>query len=140
VQGAFRLNGWVGRTDILRRVEAPSALGAWSYEVIDTKLARETKDGTVLQLCLYSDLVASVQGTRPTFGCVVAPWSDFVPQAYRIDDYLAYCRRVQSGLEAAIGERGTTEIYLATCTLSIAAGCVTPWASSQSKNSIAARA
>src|ERR1700693_1534750 len=23
VQGAFRLNGWVGRTDILRRVETP---------------------------------------------------------------------------------------------------------------------
>jgi predicted RecB family nuclease len=111
VQGAFRLNGWVGRTDILRRVETTSDLGAWSYEVIDTKLARETKGGTVLQLCLYSDLVASVQGTRPTFGYVVAPWSDFVPQAYRIDDYLAYCRRVQSGLEAAIGERGTTEIY-----------------------------
>jgi predicted RecB family nuclease len=59
VQGAFRLNGWVGRTDILRRVETPSDLGAWSYEVIDTKLARETKGGTVLQLCLYSDLVAS---------------------------------------------------------------------------------
>src|SRR5208282_5617667 len=65
VQGAFRLNGWVGRADILRRVETPSDLGTWSYEVTDTKLARETKGGTVLQLCLYTDLVASVQGTRP---------------------------------------------------------------------------
>ena len=35
VQGAFRLNGWVGRTDI-RRIETPSDLGAWSYEVTDT--------------------------------------------------------------------------------------------------------
>ncbi len=52
VQGAFRLNAWVGRTDILRRIGTPSDLGAWSYEVIDTKLARETKGGTVLQLCL----------------------------------------------------------------------------------------
>ncbi len=58
VQGAFRRNAWVGRTDILRRIETPSDLGAWSYEVIDTKLARETKGGTVLQLCLYADLVA----------------------------------------------------------------------------------
>ena len=105
VQGAFQLNGWVGRTDILRRVETPSDLGAWSYEVIDTKLARETKGGTVLQLCLYSDLVASVQGIRPIFSYVVAPWSDFVPQTYRMDDYLAYYRRVRSGLEAAIGEK-----------------------------------
>jgi uncharacterized protein len=31
-------------------VETPSALGVWSYEVIDTKLARETKGGTILQL------------------------------------------------------------------------------------------
>jgi predicted RecB family nuclease len=59
VQGAFRAEGWGGRTDILRRVDIPSDLGAWSYEVIDTKLARETKGGTFLQLCLYSDLVAA---------------------------------------------------------------------------------
>jgi predicted RecB family nuclease len=83
VQGAFRAEGWGGRTDILRRVEAPSDLGAWSYEVIDTKLARETKGGTVLQLCLYSDLVASVQGVMPEFAYVVAPWSDYEPQRFR---------------------------------------------------------
>ena len=111
VQGAFRLNGWVGRTDVLRRVETASELGNWSYEVIDTKLARETKGGTVLQLCLYADLVTSVQGTRPTFSYVVAPWSDFVPQIYRMDDYLAYYRRVRNSLEAAIGEHEGGEIY-----------------------------
>jgi predicted RecB family nuclease len=111
VQGAFRLNGWVGRTDVLRRVETASDLGNWSYEVIDTKLARETKGGTVLQLCLYADLVTSVQGKRPIFSYVVAPWSDFVPQIYRMDDYLAYYRRVLSSLEAAIGEHEAREIY-----------------------------
>ena len=55
-QGAFSHQGWIGRADILRRIEVPSRLGAWSYEAIDTKLARETKAGAVLQLCLYSDL------------------------------------------------------------------------------------
>jgi predicted RecB family nuclease len=49
-QGAFRSKGWVGRTDVLRRVETASDLGDWSYEVIDTKLSRETKGGTLLQL------------------------------------------------------------------------------------------
>src|SRR5439155_18288 len=34
VQGAFAHDGWSGRTDVLKRVELPSALGAWSYEVI----------------------------------------------------------------------------------------------------------
>jgi hypothetical protein len=39
-QGAVRSGSWGGRTNILRRVEKPSSLGPWSYEVIDTKLAR----------------------------------------------------------------------------------------------------
>ena len=43
VQGAFNDGHWVGRPDILKRIETPSDLGAWSYEVIDTKLARQTK-------------------------------------------------------------------------------------------------
>ncbi|MCJ8205393.1 TM0106 family RecB-like putative nuclease [Pseudomonas sp. RGM2987] len=102
VQGAFRANGWVGRTDVLRRIEAESDLGAWSYEVIDTKLARETKGGTVLQLCLYADLVGTIQGNCPTHSYVVAPWSGYEPQMYRMDDYAAYFRRVKSSLVAAI--------------------------------------
>ena len=31
---------WAGRADFLRRVEVPSDLGEWSYEVVDTKIAR----------------------------------------------------------------------------------------------------
>jgi predicted RecB family nuclease len=57
-QGALQAERCGGRADILRRIEKPSDLGAWSYEVIDTKLARETKGNTVLQICLYSDLLA----------------------------------------------------------------------------------
>ncbi|MFS2151998.1 TM0106 family RecB-like putative nuclease [Rhizobium sp. Rhizsp42] len=111
VQGAFRLNAWVGRTDILRRIDTPSDLGAWSYEVIDTKLARETKGGTVLQLCLYAELVASVQGLTPAYSYVVAPWSDYEQQIFRMDDFAAYYRRVRDGLARAIGEQGGPAIY-----------------------------
>ena len=110
-QGALQSGGWIGRTDILRRVDTPSKFGAWSYEVIDTKLARETKGGTVLQLCLYSDLLASVQGAMPEFAYVVAPWSEYQPQAFRIDDYAAYYRRVKSSLEQAVGTDADVESY-----------------------------
>src|SRR3974377_1903505 len=48
-QGALAHQGWGGRADILRRVEIPSALGAWSSEAIENKLSRETKDGDVTQ-------------------------------------------------------------------------------------------
>lgn len=109
VQGALAHDGWAGRADILRRVETPSALGAWSYEAIDTKLARETKAGTVLQLCLYSDLLHAVQGVAPEWMYVVVPWSDFEPQCYRFADYGAYYRQVKTGLAASLaagdGER-----------------------------------
>jgi predicted RecB family nuclease len=111
VQGAFRSGSWVGRTDVLRKITVPSDLGAWSYEVIDTKLARETKAATVLQLCLYADLVADVQGTRPEKSYVVAPWSNFVPQPYRMDDYGAYYRRVRSSLEKFVASQADGEIY-----------------------------
>ena len=111
VQGSFINSGWVGRTDILRRVEVPSDLGSWSYEVIDTKLARETKGGTILQLCLYSDLLAQAQGFVPEFMYIVSPWSDFEPAQYRVVDYAAYYRRVKAGLEQSLALQENKDTY-----------------------------
>lgn len=64
-QATFFGPPWHGYADFLRRVEMPSALGGWSYEAVDTKLARTAKPSHVLQLGLYSDLIAEVQGSRP---------------------------------------------------------------------------
>ncbi len=112
VQGALAREGWIGRSDILRRVDdAPSEFGEWSYEVIDTKLARETKAGTILQLALYSDLLAKAQGVAPEYMYVVAPWSDFVPQRYRFADCAAYFRKVKQGLTAELATVETSETY-----------------------------
>lgn len=111
VQGAFRSKNWSGRTDILRRVDTPSELGPWSYEVTDTKLATETKGATILQLCLYADLLADIQGVAPAHSYVVTPWSGFQPQQYRMDDYGAYYRRVQKSLETLVGTHDREEIY-----------------------------
>lgn len=62
-----------GRADFLIRTEVPSALGAFSYSPYDTKLARETRAGTILQLCLYAELLGHFQGTEPTHVYVVPP-------------------------------------------------------------------
>ncbi len=110
-QGAFIHGGWSGRTDILRKVERQSALGHWSYEVIDTKLARETKGATVLQLCLYSDLVAAAQGVSPEVMHVVTPWSGFAPQTYRTAAYAAYYRRVKHALEQSLASDAANVTY-----------------------------
>ena len=64
-QGALLDGRWGGYTDFLERVERPSAFGPWSYEVVDTKLKRRPDPKHVLQLCLYSDLLALVQGVTP---------------------------------------------------------------------------
>src|SRR5712691_6626095 len=45
VQARLDDGRWTGYADVLRRVETPSELGDWSYEVWDTKLARETRAG-----------------------------------------------------------------------------------------------
>jgi uncharacterized protein len=102
VQGALSHGRWSGRVDVLKRVEAASAFGTWSYEVTDTKLARETKAGTVLQLCVYSDLLAEAQGTVPERMHVVAPWSDFRPQTFRFADFGAFYRRAKLAFEKSI--------------------------------------
>ena len=85
-----------GYADILLRVERPSALGAWSYEVQDTKLARETKGGTILQLCAYSELLEQMQGCAPERFHVVTPDPVQPLHTYRIADYRAYYRMVRS--------------------------------------------
>jgi predicted RecB family nuclease len=101
-QATLRNGQWFGRADILRRVEKPSALGPWSYEVADCKLANETKAGTILQLSLYSELLEQAQGVAPEFMYVVPRTERFEHETYRVLDYAAYFRQVKTRLEQAI--------------------------------------
>jgi predicted RecB family nuclease len=110
-QGALRDGGWFGRPDVLRRVEKPSVRWAWSYEVADTKLARETKAATILQLALYSELLKKVQGTMPEFLWVVPPGTGFPGEKYRVTEYAAYYRYVRKRLLETVGEGVDQETY-----------------------------
>tara|TARA_R100000005_G_scaffold49016_2_gene23517 strand:- start:1981 stop:5388 length:3408 start_codon:yes stop_codon:yes gene_type:complete len=111
IQAAMQNDRWAGRADVLRKVASPSDLGDWSYEVIDTKLARETKGGSVLQLCLYADLLEEMQGLPPENLHIVAPWSDFEPQSFRYADYAAFFRRAKAAAEAATSLDDVEECY-----------------------------
>ena len=110
-QATLRSDRWHGRADFLRRVETPSRLGAWSYEVLDAKLARETRAGTILQLCLYSHMLQEIQGVLPERMHVVMPGEDLRPEPFRVHDFLAYHRLVQRRLEAAIGGAASAATY-----------------------------
>lgn len=102
VQPTLTSNRWLGRADVFLRVDRPSRLGSYSYEVVDTKLARETRAGTILQLCLYSEVVGSIQDLRPERMHVVAPGRGFAPETFRVQDYEAYYRLVKGRLETTI--------------------------------------
>ncbi len=104
VQGALADGQWYGRPDVMRRVETPSALGAWSYEIADTKLARETRAGTILQLGLYSEMLGVSQGRSPEHFYVVTPDTDVPIHTYRVDDYAAYFRLIRAQMQATVAQ------------------------------------
>jgi predicted RecB family nuclease len=95
---------WRGYADFLLRVPGPSALGEHHYEVADTKLARKTKGGALLQMCVYSDLVAAVQGRMPAEMHVALGGSGHNVDSHRLDDYLAYYRSVKARFLAAVSQ------------------------------------
>ncbi|MCY4661715.1 MAG: TM0106 family RecB-like putative nuclease [Acidobacteria bacterium] len=92
---------WSGYPDFLIRVEQPSALGAWSYEVVDAKLASLARGTALLQLLLYSDLVAAVQGCEPERTHLALGGSEGrIDASFRVVEYSAYYRAVRRIFEA----------------------------------------
>jgi uncharacterized protein len=109
-QASLKMGVWQGKADFLRKVDKPSNLGEWSYEVIDSKLAKDTRAGTILQICLYSQMVEAMQGALPEFMHVMTPEENFTMHDYRVHDFIAYHRLAQRGLLEAIA-KGTAEPY-----------------------------
>ena len=102
IQAALQDGDWVGRADVLVKVEGESDLGNWLYEPVDTKLAKETKAGSVIQLCLYAAILTTMQGTAPENLAVIPPHNDFKPDIFRYNDYAAYFRYIKSSFENAV--------------------------------------
>ena len=94
----------LGYADFLRRVDGPSDLGDWSYEVWDTKLARHATASAVLQLCMYSDLVGSLQGRLPEEMHLALGGVAREQVSFRLADYAAYYRLVAKEFEAFLAD------------------------------------
>jgi len=102
VQARLQEEQWMGYTDILLKVPATSNLGDWSYEVQDTKLAQNTRAATILQLCLYTDLLSSLQETVPAKMHVVKPGENFPSEEYSFTHFQAYYRLIRNNFEAVM--------------------------------------
>ncbi len=88
----------------------PSALGDYSYEVIDTKLGRHAKASYVLQLAFYGDLLARVQQLDPHAMHVVLGTREQV--TFTCSEYSRYFRRLLGRFTQTI-ENASTEISTA---------------------------
>jgi predicted RecB family nuclease len=99
-QPIFFNGRWMGRADFLRRVDTPSRLGSFTYEVLDTKLSRQVKPAMVHQLALYSRLVGAVQGAELPVAYVIL--GDGTVEAVDLRRFAALHRRVVGTVEAVV--------------------------------------
>ncbi|MEZ2144797.1 TM0106 family RecB-like putative nuclease [Bradyrhizobium sp. DN5] len=105
-QGALLSLPWGGWSDFLIRVERPSALGSFSYEVVDTKLKRKPDPKHILQLVLYSDLLSEIQHLEPEHAHVeLGNGKRF---SFRLNEYAAYSRYARQRLEQFVVAPPTT--------------------------------
>jgi uncharacterized protein len=105
-QATFLDHGHRGSADFLLRVDRPSLLGAHSYDVADTKLARKMKVGALLQMADYGRHLQRLQGQAPEWLTVVT--GDGQERRFRYADAAAYARRATRQLRAAIEHPGPT--------------------------------
>jgi uncharacterized protein len=99
-QATFLHHGHRGSADFLLRVGRPSLLGAYSYDVADTKLARKMKVAALLQMADYGRHLQHLQGHPPEWLTVVT--GDGQERRFRYADAAAYARRATGQLRAAV--------------------------------------
>jgi len=88
-----------GTADFLKKI------GENQYEVIDTKLSSETKVGAVLQVTLYSDMLATYTGHNPEQLHIQKPGQEL--DSYRLDRNEAYYLNILDDIEQTIEDYQT---------------------------------
>lgn len=111
-QAALRDGVLAGFADFLERVEVPSDLGPYSYEVVDTKLSRSPKAKFLIQLAFYSVILGQWQGRTPEAMHVVL--GDGTRASYRVADYIRYFRTQRDRFLSAMSS-GQDETYPEPC-------------------------
>ena len=108
-QAVLQADAWRGRADFLVRVDVPSALGSWSYEVWDTKLARHAKPAHLLQLAYYSEQIAGIQRRDPEWMHLILGSGE--ASRFKCRDYAAYYRAVRNRFLRALDGIGGASPY-----------------------------
>ena len=112
-QATFVDEPFLGYADFLRRVDTSSALGDYSYEVLDTKLARSAKGKFIIQLAFYTAMLADLQGQVPQFMYVVL--GDGREERFRVADYAHYFARLKTRFLARVADTAPAQTYPSPC-------------------------
>lgn len=91
---------WQGYADFLIKCDTPSKLGNYSYEVLDTKLARRAEPKHIIQLCVYCELLNKQQGLFPATMHLFL--GDKEKHSFRVVDFFHYYARVKSRFETTM--------------------------------------
>ncbi|HEX3947837.1 MAG TPA: TM0106 family RecB-like putative nuclease, partial [Acidimicrobiales bacterium] len=93
-QGTLFDGTWLGHPDFLVRTDRRSGHWPHAYDVVDTKLARRAKATALLQVALYGQLLAPLQGTEP--GELVLALGDGSEERFAYRGVAAYLRAIQA--------------------------------------------
>jgi predicted RecB family nuclease len=96
-QAALLGENWGGYADFLIKTASPSDLGPFSYEATDTKLARHPRVKDLIQLGVYSSLLASRQGVSPEQSRLIL--GDGSVADFTFNDFASYVRHAMQRLE-----------------------------------------
>ena len=99
-QAALQYGRWAGYSDFLLKVNTPSDLGDFSYEVLDTKLSRHAEPRYIVQLGVYSEMLKHAQGVEPAQAHLIL--GDGRRESYRTDHFSAYVRHATGRFEAFV--------------------------------------
>jgi predicted RecB family nuclease len=99
-QATLQDGHWGGRADFLVRVPDLGSLAGFSYEVVETKLAKSAKVRAILQLCFYSELLGKIQGDQPERMHVLLRGEN-EPESFLRSRYIAFFRKVKRDFEQA---------------------------------------
>jgi predicted RecB family nuclease len=107
-QAPFAFAGWRGVADFLERVDMASDLGEYSYEAVDTKLARnEMLPHHALQLCFYAAGIQRIQGVRSK--SIHVQLGSGERKSIRLHEIDSYANHAKTGMLRAVETRAPTE-------------------------------
>jgi uncharacterized protein len=84
-QGVLINGHWVGRPDVLTRVEGRSRFGNYYYVAADIKRSREPREAQKLQGCFYAELLFCLQEAKPVCGYIISPDQKII--SYSIESF-----------------------------------------------------